>query len=49
MVPATRKDELIRTLAEAMRTGTIGDGQIFVSEVAEAIRIRDDTRGESAL
>ena len=35
--------------ASALRTGAIGDGKIFVSEVAEAIRIRDDTRGESAL
>jgi hypothetical protein len=46
---AARKDEVIRALAEAVRTGAIGDGKIFVSEVAEAIRIRDDTRGESAL
>jgi nitrogen regulatory protein P-II 1 len=49
VVPAARKDEVIRALAEAVRTGAIGDGKIFVSEVAEAIRIRDDTRGESAL
>jgi nitrogen regulatory protein P-II 1 len=49
VVPSARKDEVIRALAEAVRTGAIGDGKIFVSEVAEAIRIRDDTRGESAL
>src|ERR1035438_7068031 len=49
VVPSARKDEVIRTLAEAVRTGAIGDGKIFISEVAEAIRIRDDTRGESAL
>jgi nitrogen regulatory protein P-II 1 len=49
VVPLARKDEVIRTLAEAVRTGAIGDGKIFVSEVAEAIRIRDDSRGESAL
>ena len=36
-------------LAAAARTGKIGDGKIFVYDVAEAIRIRNDDRGESAL
>jgi nitrogen regulatory protein P-II 1 len=49
VVPSARKDEVIRTIVEAVRTGAIGDGKIFVSEVEDAIRIRDDTRGESAL
>jgi len=49
VVPSARKDEVIRALIEAVRTGAIGDGKIFVSEVMEAIRIRDDSRGESAL
>jgi len=49
VVPAARKDEVIQALVEAVRTGAIGDGKIFVSEVVEAIRIRDDSRGESAL
>ena len=49
VVPSARKDEVIRALADAVRTGAIGDGKIFVCEVAEAIRIRDDSRGESAL
>jgi len=46
VVPSARKDEVIRAIVEAVRTGAIGDGKIFVSEVEEAIRIRDDTRGE---
>jgi nitrogen regulatory protein P-II 1 len=33
----------------AAKTGKIGDGKIFVSDVTEAIRIRNDDRGESAL
>jgi nitrogen regulatory protein P-II 1 len=33
----------------AARTGRIGDGKIFVSRVDEAIRIRNDERGETAL
>ncbi|MGA3099718.1 MAG: P-II family nitrogen regulator [Bryobacteraceae bacterium] len=49
VTPSARKDEVVRTLVEAVRTGAIGDGKIFVSEVVEAIRIRNDNRGESAL
>ena len=49
VVPASRADELIRTLVAAARTGKIGDGKIFVFDVAEAIRIRNDDRGEAAL
>ena len=49
VIPADRKDEVIRTLIAAARSGAIGDGKIFVSEVAEAIRIRNDDRGEAAL
>ncbi len=49
VVAADRKDEVIRTLVESARSGKIGDGKIFVSEIAEAIRIRDDNRGESVL
>jgi len=49
VVPDDRSNEVIKTLADAARTGKIGDGKIFVFEVAEAIRIRNDERGESAL
>jgi nitrogen regulatory protein P-II 1 len=49
VVPSTRADEIIQTLANAARTGKIGDGKIFVFEVGEAIRIRNDDRGEAAL
>ncbi len=49
VVPGARADEVIRTLVAAARTGKIGDGKIFVFDVAEAIRIRNDDRGETAL
>jgi len=49
VVPAARADEVIRTLTAAARTGNIGDGKIFVYDVVEAIRIRNDDRGEGAL
>ena len=49
VVPDKRADEVIRTLVTAARTGKIGDGKIFVFEVADAVRIRNDDRGEAAL
>ena len=48
VVSDSRADEVIKTLAAAARTGKIGDGKIFVYDVKEAIRIRNDDRGESA-
>jgi nitrogen regulatory protein P-II 1 len=49
VVPAERAEELIRTLIVAAATGKIGDGKVFVYDEAEAIRIRNDERGEAAL
>ena len=49
VVPADRYEEVVRSLTAAARTGKIGDGKIFVYDVAEAIRIRNDDRGDSAL
>ena len=43
------KDKVIQAIEGAARTGRIGDGKIFVSKIDEAIRIRNDERGESAL
>jgi nitrogen regulatory protein P-II 1 len=42
-------DKAIAAIMSAARTGTIGDGKIFVSKIDEAIRIRNDERGEIAL
>ena len=49
VVPDGRGEEVINALAAAARTGKIGDGKIFVFDVAEAIRIRNDERGDGAL
>jgi nitrogen regulatory protein P-II 1 len=49
VVASVRAEEVIAALSAAAKTGKIGDGKIFVYEVAEAIRIRNDERGESAL
>jgi nitrogen regulatory protein P-II 1 len=49
VIPDTRYNEVIQTLVKSAHTGKIGDGKIFVFDVVEAIRIRNDDRGESAL
>lgn len=49
VIPACRSDEVIKAISDAARTGKIGDGKIFVYDVAEAVRIRNDERGEAAL
>ena len=49
VVADDRSEEVIKTLAFAARTGKIGDGKIFVYDVAEAIRIRNNDRGDTAL
>ena len=42
-------DRAVNAIIGAARTGTIGDGKIFISKIDEAIRIRNDERGEIAL
>ncbi len=42
-------ERAIQAITTAARTGKIGDGKIFVSRIDEAIRIRNDERGEIAL
>lgn len=49
VVASERLDEIVATLVTSARTGKIGDGKVFVYDVAEAIRIRNDDRGEAAL
>jgi nitrogen regulatory protein P-II 1 len=49
VVSNSRYEEVIKTVTQAARSGKIGDGKIFVYDVAEAIRIRNDDRGDTAL
>ena len=42
-------EKAVQTIVTAARTGKIGDGKIFLSKVDDAIRIRNDERGDSAL
>jgi len=41
--------KVIETIAEAARTGRIGDGKIFVTSIEEVVRIRTGETGEDAL
>lgn len=49
IIPAERLDEVVRTVVASARTGKIGDGKIFVLDVADVIRIRNDERGAAAI
>jgi nitrogen regulatory protein P-II 1 len=49
VVADARLDEIAQAIAAAARTGKIGDGKIFIYDVLEAIRIRNNDTGEIAL
>src|ERR1700741_270344 len=44
VVLSSRAEEVVETIAAAGRTGKIGDGKIFVYDVADAVRIRNGDR-----
>ena len=45
----TDVDKVMETIAEAARTGKIGDGKIWTTEVARSMRIRTGETGHDAL
>lgn len=49
VVASERTEEVVKAISDAARTGKIGDGKIFLSRIDEAIRIRNDERGPTAL
>lgn len=42
-------DEIIQRITKVTKTGKIGDGKIFVSNVSDVVRIRTGERGDTAL
>jgi nitrogen regulatory protein P-II 1 len=42
-------EKAVQAILASARTGKIGDGKIFLSKIDDAIRIRNDERGGSAL
>ena len=49
VVPDELVDKVLQLIVKAAQTGKIGDGKIFVTRVDEAVRIRNDERGEIVL
>jgi nitrogen regulatory protein P-II 1 len=49
VVTDTMAEAAIAAILGAARTGKIGDGKIFVSRIDDAIRIRNEDRGDVAL
>ena len=48
-VPDEMKDKVVAAIANAAKTGKIGDGKIFVMPLDEVIRIRTDEHGDAAV
>ncbi len=42
-------ERIVQTIIASAKTGSVGDGKIFISEVKEVIRIRTGERSEAAL
>ena len=49
VIPDERAEAAVAAIAKSAKTGKIGDGKVFVSPVDEAVRIRTEERGESAV
>jgi len=44
-----RAEHVVNAMLSAAKTGEIGDGKIFISDVEDALRIRTGDRGDSAV
>ncbi len=44
-----RLDECVDTIVNAARTGKIGDGKIFISDIAKIVRIRTGEKDQEAI
>ncbi len=42
-------DRILESVTQVARTGSVGDGKIFVSDIREAVRIRTGEKGEIAV
>jgi len=47
--PAAEVDKIVETISSTARTGKIGDGKIFVTNLEQAMRVRTGEQGEDAL
>jgi nitrogen regulatory protein P-II 1 len=49
VVPDEDVDDVVQVIVSAARTGSIGDGKVWVVDAVEVVRIRTEERGEDAL
>lgn len=42
-------EQIVQAIIKAAKTGSVGDGKIFVSDVRDVIKIRTGERGDAAL
>jgi nitrogen regulatory protein P-II 1 len=49
VVPSDLVDRAVEAIAEAARTGNVGDGRVFVYPVEQSVRIRTGESGEESV
>ncbi len=49
VVPDDRANKIVELITAAAKTGSIGDGKVFVSTLEDAVRIRTGEHGDQAL
>ena len=49
VVSDTDAERIVQALIKAAKTGAVGDGKVFISDIKDAIKIRTGERGEVAL
>ena len=49
VVEDSKVEDIVALITKITRTGEVGDGKIFISDVCECIRIRTGERGNAAL
>lgn len=49
VVPDDRMEEIIDLISSIAKSGEVGDGKIFITDVADCVRIRTGERGDVAL
>jgi nitrogen regulatory protein P-II 1 len=49
VLPDGLAENAVQAIANAARTGKVGDGKIFLTRIDDAIRVRNEERGENAL
>ena len=49
VVETAKADKVVEAILKASKTGQVGDGKIFISDIQEVIRIRTEESGKDAL